>query len=305
MDAPDPQQQSQTLVAPDDAANRLKGILLMCAAVTMFSVLDATAKYLVGPKELPVLQVAWARFFFHVLLTLIVLGPLATPRLMRSARPLHQWLRGLLLLGATGFNFAAVKYLQLDQTVTIFFLAPLVVAALAGPLLGEWVGWRRLLAILSGFLGVILVVRPGFGGIHWAVAFSFAAVASYALYNITTRYVAAFDSHEVTQFYTPLAGLALILPFALFSWVWPADALTWALLASLGLTGGFGHWLLILAHRHAPAPVLAPFVYAGLISMITLGWLIFGDAPSWWTLAGGAVVIGSGLYLFYRERQRV
>lgn len=304
MEAPDSQRTAPPLLAADDAATRLKGIGLMCAAVVMFSVLDATAKYLVGPKEIPVAQIVWARFFFHVLLTFVVLGPLATPRLMRSTKPWHQWLRGLLLLGATGFNFAAVKYLQLDQTVTIFFLTPLLVAALAGPLLGEWVGWRRLMAILTGFIGVILVMRPGFGGIHWAVAFSFAATASYALYNITTRYIAAHDSHEVTQFYTPLAGLVLTSPFALAAWVWPADWQTWALLFSLGLTGGFGHWVLIHAHRCAPAPVLAPFVYVGLISMTILGYLIFGDVPTWWTLAGGAIVIGSGLYLFYRERQK-
>lgn len=304
MEAPDQKTQNLPLIATDDAANRLKAIALMCGAVITFSVLDATAKYLVGPKELPVVQVAWARFFFHVLLTVIVLGPMATPRLMRTTKPWHQWFRGLLLLGATAFNFAAVKYLQLDQTVTIFFMTPLLVAGLAGPLLGEWVGWRRLIAIMTGFIGVLLVVRPGFGGIHWAVLFSFAAAGCYALYNITTRYIAAHDSHEVTQFYTPLAGLVLIFPFAMFAWVWPADAVTWVLLVSLGLTGGFGHWLLILAHRHAPAPVIAPFIYVEIISICALGYLIFGDIPTWWTLSGGAVVIGSGLYLFYRERRK-
>lgn len=288
----------------DTRAERLKAIGLMCLAVFLFSVLDATAKYLASRADLPVVQVIWMRFVFHALLTLIILGPLAVPRIMRSAKPWHQALRSLFVFGATAFNFWAVKYLQLDQTVTFFFLTPLLVAGLAGPLLGEWVGWRRFLAILTGFFGVILVTRPGFGGIHWAALLSLGATASYALYNIATRYVAGYDSHEVSQFYTPLAGVALTAPFALSAWMWPPSAFAWVLLLSLGVTGGIGHWLLILAHRHAPAPVLAPFVYTGLISMSLLGYFIFGDVPTWWTLAGGAVVIGSGLYLFYRERQR-
>ncbi len=293
-------EQSETETTP--SGERLRAIGLMCAAVVLFSVLDATAKYLVTRGGLPVLQVVWLRFLGHALLTVIILGPLAVPRLARSAKPLLQWMRSLFVLGATVFNFAAVKYLQLDQTVTIFFLTPLLVAALAGPMLGEWVGWRRLLAILAGFAGVILVTRPGFGGIHWAVAYSFAATASYALYNIATRYAAGYDSSEISQFYTPLAGVIVFLPFALTLWQWPQDLLAWGLILSLGLTGGFGHWLLIIAHRHAPAPVLAPFVYVGLISISALGYLIFGDIPTLWTLSGGAIVIASGLYLLYRER---
>ncbi|MDH3581260.1 MAG: DMT family transporter, partial [Hyphomicrobiales bacterium] len=104
-------------------------------------------------------------------------------------------------------------------------------------------------------------------------------------------------------FFTPVAGVVAIFPFAVATWQWPADFWTWCLLASLGVTGGFGHWLLILAHRYAPAPVVAPFVYVGLIFMTALGYLIFGHVPTAWTLAGGAIVIGSGLYLLYRERQ--
>lgn len=104
-------------------------------------------------------------------------------------------------------------------------------------------------------------------------------------------------------FYTPLAGSVLAAPFALAAWVWPRDAFTWLLFAVMGVTATLGHWLLILAFKYAPAPVVAPFVYVGLIGMVILGYLVFGDVPTLWTLAGGAVVIGSGLYLLYRERQ--
>lgn len=279
-----------------------KGILLMCAAITSFSVLDATAKYLATVSQIPVEEVIWLRFVWHVLLTIAIFGPMTVPRLIKSVKPGHQLLRSLFMLGATAFNFAALQYLQLDQTITIFFLSPLIVAALAGPLLGEWVGWRRLVAICAGFAGIILVTRPGFGGIHWAVFLSLAAALSYALYNISTRYLAAYDSSDVTQFYTPIVGLIAFAPFAIASWTWPQDWMTWLLLFSLGLTGGAGHWLLILAHKYAPAPTLAPFVYVGIISISLLGYLIFGDIPSLWTLSGGTIVIMSGLYLWSREQ---
>ncbi|MGV1015406.1 MAG: DMT family transporter, partial [Methyloceanibacter sp.] len=286
-----------------DRSQRLKAIGLMVAAIVSFSVLDATAKYLVGTVSLPVAEVVWLRFAFHVLFSLIVLWPFAFTPSLKSKRPGHQILRSLFMLGSTGFNFVALKYLQLDETITIFFLTPLLVAGLAGPLLGEWPGWHRLMAIAVGFLGVLIVMQPGFGAMHWAALWALAATLSYALYNLSTRYLAAYDPPEVTQTYSPLAGLLLTMPFALLAWQWPADIWTWSLLASLGLWGGLGHWLLILAHRHAPAPVLAPFVYVGLISMSVLGFLVFDDVPTLATLAGGAIVILSGLYVFERERR--
>jgi drug/metabolite transporter (DMT)-like permease len=203
----------------------------------------------------------------------------------------------------TGLNFVALKYLQLDQNITIFFLTPLLVAALAGPLLNEWVGWHRMLAIIAGFLGVLLVMHPGIGTVHWAMFIALGAMLGYALYNIATRYLAAFDPAAVTQTYSPLAGVILLAPPALAEWHWPTEPLQLLMLASLGFWGGLGHWFLILAHRGAPAPVLAPFIYVGLIWMSALGFLVFGDVPTLWTLSGAAVVILSGLYLLARERK--
>ena len=199
-------------------------------------------------------------------------------------------------------GFAIVKYLRLDQTVTIFFLTPLIVAALAGPILNEWIGWRRLIAITAGFWGVLLVVRPGMGDVHWAIIYSFAATLSYALYNIWTRALVAHDPENVTQFYSPLAGLIIMAPFALYDWVWPASSMIWLLIAILGILGGIGHFLLIKAHQIAPAPILAPFIYIGIIAMIILGYVVFGDVPDLWTLGGASIIISAGLYLLYRER---
>jgi drug/metabolite transporter (DMT)-like permease len=275
----------------------------MAAATVAFAVLDTTAKYLVTTKGIGAGQVTWLRFIAHVLFSLIVLWPFAFKPSLRSKKPGQQILRSMAMVVTTALNFIALKYLQLDQTITIFFLTPLLVAALAGPLLGEWVGWHRMIAICAGFAGVLIVMRPGFGGIHWAVTLSLGAMAGFALYNISTRYLAAFDPPEVTQTYSPLAGVVVMLPFAIAEWQWPGDLFTWLLFLSLGVWGGLGHWLLILAHRWAPAPVLAPFIYLGLIWMSFFGYLLFADVPTWWTLTGGAVVILSGLYLFARERK--
>jgi drug/metabolite transporter (DMT)-like permease len=249
--------------------------------------------------------VTWLRFLTHVAFSVAVLWPFAFKPSLRSKKPGQQIVRSMLMVLTTGLNFVALKYLQLDQTVTIFFLTPLIVAALAGPLLGEWVGWHRMIAICVGFTGVLLVMRPGFGGIHWAVTLSLGATLGYALYNLATRYLAAFDPAAVTQTYTPLAGVLLLAPFALADWQIPETTAQWLLLASLGFWGGLGHWVLILAHRSAPAAVLAPFIYLGLIWMSAFGFLLFGNVPTWWTLSGAAIVIVSGLYLFARERKQL
>jgi drug/metabolite transporter (DMT)-like permease len=288
-----------------DPRQRLVAIGLMALATVCFAALDSTAKYLVVRESVPVAEVTWLRFVGHVVFSAIVLWPFALRPSLRSAKPLIQVLRSALMVVTTGFNFVALRYLQLDQTVTIFFLTPLLVAALAGPLLHEWVGWHRVLAIIVGFLGVLVVMHPGLGGLRWAMLLVLVATFGYALYNIATRYLAAFDPPEVTQTYTPLAGAVVMAPFALPAWQWPQDALVWLLFASLGFWGGLGHWLLILAHRHAPAPVLAPFIYLGLIWMSVAGLLIFGDVPTLWTLSGAAIVILSGLYLLARERRAV
>jgi drug/metabolite transporter (DMT)-like permease len=296
-------QRRPPLPATGDAGQRLKAIGLMVLATLCFAVLDTTAKYLVVTEHVPVVQVTWLRFVGHVMFSAALLWPFALPPSLRSAKPLMQVVRSILMVVTTGFNFVALRYLQLDQTVTIFFLTPLLVAGLAGPLLGEWVGWHRMLAIVAGFVGVLLVMHPGIGTVHWAMLLALIATLGYSFYNLATRYLAAFDPAAVTQTYTPLAGVLIMAPFALADWQWPQAGAQWLLLASLGFWGGLGHWLLILGHRSAPASALAPFIYFGLIWMSAAGFLVFGDVPTWWTLSGAAVVILSGLYLLARERK--
>lgn len=284
---------------------RAKAIGLMIVAVTLFSFLDTTAKYLVDEVGLPVIEVSWVRFAtqFLLILTLVpVFGHLSVRGLFTTKRLALQIARSVFMALTTLLNFLALKYLRLDQTITIMFLSPLVVALIAGPLFDDWVGWRRLAAILVGFAGVLIVVRPGFGEIHPAIGFSFGAMLAYVMFIVVTQPVAGHDPPIVTLFYSMFAGLVLAAPFAFVEWIWPADFTGVALMLALGIFGAAGHYLFILAHRLAPSSLLAPFIYLQIISMSALGFLVFDDIPDLWTIAGSVVIVASGIYLMHRER---
>lgn len=277
----------------------------MATAVTLFSGLDAAAKYLVTRDGLTVGQVVWSRFIgqFMMLAAFVPLSGVMTLKALVTTRRLKlQLLRSVLMVATTVFNFLALEYLRLDQTITIVFLAPLMVALLAGPLLGEWVGWRRLIAVLVGFTGILIAMRPGVAAVHPAVLYALAAMFVYALFMLLTRYMAGFDPPLVTLFYSMFAGTVGAAPFAIMSWVTPPDALAWMLLPCLGLLGGLGHYLFIHAYRLAPASFVSPFLYLQLLTMVAFGYVVFGDLPDVWTLLGAAVIVGSGVYLVHRER---
>ncbi|HEX6001164.1 MAG TPA: DMT family transporter [Hyphomicrobiaceae bacterium] len=274
---------------------------LMVVTFGLFACLDTTAKYLVTKVQLPLFEIVWMRFLGQLIAMVTVLGLVALPSLLRSRKPGMQIVRSFLLLSSTGFNFLALRYLQLDQTTTINFLAPLVTALLAGPLLGEWIGWRRGVAIAVGFCGALVAIRPGFAGVQPAVLWALGTMLSMAFFGIITRHLAAYDRSEVTLFYSLLAGTLVMAPFALADWVWPSSPAAWALLLSMGIYGGLGHYAFIVAHRFAPASTLAPFLYVSLITHSTAGYLVFGQLPDRWTLAGAAIVIATGFYLLHRE----
>ena len=280
----------------------LRAIGLMCVAWVLFACLDTTAKYLGSHTDLPAAQVVWMRFLSQFMAMIAVLGFIAVPGLLKTNKFTVEIVRSFLLLGSTAFNFLALRHLRLDQTTTIGFLTPLMVALLAGPMLGEWIGWRRAVAILVGFSGILVALRPGFADVHPAFLLAFGSMLCYSVFSIVTRYLAAYDKAEVTLFYSLAAGTIVVAPVALAEWVWPADHFTWVLLFSMGIYGGLGHYLFILAHRHAAASIIAPFLYISLLTHSTAGFLVFGHVPDAWTLSGAAIVIASGLYLLQRER---
>lgn len=267
-----------------------------------FAVLDCGAKWLV--QSMPVLQAVWLRFLFHAAFSTALLVPKFGVGILRTRRPKLQFLRAMFMPVMTGLNFWALQYLQLAETGAIQFSVPIIIALIAAPLLGERMDRARWMAILVGFIGVLVIVRPGTEGFHPALLLSLINALLYALFNLMTRQLAAHDSPETTQIYSSVGATLAITPFALAAWQAPPGALEWSILVLIGISGGLGHYLLALAHRYAPASVLAPFLYQQIVWMVLLGYLVFGDVPDAAVLAGGAIVIASGAYLLYRERER-
>jgi drug/metabolite transporter (DMT)-like permease len=282
-------------------ASRLAAIFLILFAFFCFAGLDASAKY--AGAILAPLQIVWMRFVTHALVATAVLRPWRSPASYRPRNAPLQVARAFFLLGATFCNFYALRYLPLALTAAIFFLSPFIVTALAGPFLGEWAGRRRWLAIVIGFIGALIIIRPGLAGFHPAMLLSLAATFSYSLYGLLTRRLAVIETTESLMLLPAIAAALVMIPAGLAQWVAVPDLLHWSLLLATGIFGALGHWVFIKAHEAAPAPVLAPFVYSQLIWMTALGYTIFGDIPDRATIIGAAVIVGSGLYLFYRERQ--
>ena len=200
-------------------------------------------------------------------------------------------------------NFLALRSLQLAETSTIAFLLPMFISLLAGPLLGERVGGPRLAAILVGFFGVVVAMRPGTAAFQPVALVAVAGVVCGAGYNISTRLLAGADSAATTFVWTQIAGVALLTPALPFVWVTPPSPWVWGVMAFMGVCAAAGHGLLIVAHHRAPAATLAPFNYTQLIWMILSGWFVFADVPPWATLFGAALVAGCGLFLILYERR--
>jgi drug/metabolite transporter (DMT)-like permease len=288
--------------AAAEAQQRLRGIALYCLAMFCFALLDASAKY--ASLYLPVLSIVWVRFALHAVLAILVFQPWRHWALYRTKRPFLQILRGLFLAGSTFFNFMAVHRLQLDQTMSIGFSAPFISAALAGPILGEWAGPRRWAAIVVGFIGVLIITMPGVGDLNPAIFLSLIAACCNACYILSTRMLTRTDSSVGMLLYSAVVPLILITPVADPLAATPPSLVVALSLALTGVLGFVGHGFLIRAHHHAAVPVLAPFMYTGMIWMILLGYFVFGDVPAPRTLAGASIIIASGLYLLYRERVR-
>ena len=285
-------------------------IAMIAAAVLGFTLLDTAAKTLVlgegaGPSDgaaMAPLFVVWARFALHAVLVGAVMGGIGhRPVLTVASWPL-QLLRSACLFTATMGNFIALQYLQLSETVAVFFVAPMVVTALAGPMLGEWVGWRRWLAIMAGFCGVLVMARPGTSMFQPALVFSIVSMLGYSFYVLLTRRLAATETPESLVFVSALVP-ALLLSIALpWAWTPPQTVLQWLLVLAIGLCGVGGHFLFVEAYRRASTGALAPFTYVQIPMMVFFGWLVFGNLPDEATWMGIAMIAAAGLYIVARER---
>ncbi|MDP3896570.1 MAG: DMT family transporter [Mesorhizobium sp.] len=268
----------------------------------LFSLLDASAKYLVlSGMSAP--YIVWVRFAVHVVLVLLLFRSWSNRDLFKARNMPLQILRGIFLFGSTIFNFVALLTLQMAEAMTIFFFAPMVITALAGPLLGEWAGWRRWAAIGVGFIGILVVTRPGLGSFGIGHVYALFSMLSYCLYVIMTRHMGATETSASLIFYSALTPVILMSPAVPLAATIPPDLLHGFVLVSLGFYGALGHWLLIKAYKLAPASALAPYPYLQLVWAVAFGYLIFGEIPDRYTLLGAAIIIASGLYIVQRERR--
>ena len=277
-----------------------KAIIMLVIATLFFASQDALTKHLM--QTLAASQIVAVRFFFFALFALIYVGRrVGIAAAFRSRRPGLQVFRGLLIGGEIIVFAYAIQFLGLAEIHALFACFPLIITALSMPLLREAVGWRRWLAVCYGFIGTLIILRPGSAVFQPAAAIALASAFMFALYNILTRKVSRDDSFETSFLYIAVVGFigaALIAPF---NWqpVTTADAL-WLLVISL--TSIIGHLLLIKALSLVPAVILQPFNYFVLVWAMLVGFLLYGEVLSPTTLLGAAIVVGSGVFIAWRER---
>jgi drug/metabolite transporter (DMT)-like permease len=274
--------------------------VLSTIACAVFAIADTTSKFL--SSSLPIIEIQWIRYvlFFGMAATLV-----ARPsgRSLRPRNPKLQMLRGLCVTGSSVLFVYGIREMTMAQATTISFLSPLLITVLSIPLLGEIVGIRRWAAVLAGVIGMLIVVRPASTGFQPAALFGVASSCCWALALIITRKIAASDEPRTTIFWSALVGAVTLTMLVPFDAIWPTSW-QFCLCLMLGVLSSVGQWLVVLAHRLAPASSLAPISYTQLPWVTVAGYLVFSNLPDRWTLLGAAIIIASGLYTAHRERVR-
>ena len=274
-------------------------VLLFTFSMLVLVCMDAVAKWV--SARLDPLFITWARYASQFVILLMLFGP-GFFRRMRTNHLRLQLLRSALMLGATLFFFSGLALMPLSAAIALIFVSPLFVVALAGPVLGEKVGPRRWAAVIIGLAGMLLIVRPGTEAFTWASLLILGAVFCYGGQQLATRYLSVGDPASTTLIFTAIVGAVVMSLAAPFVWQTPSweDA---AALVSLGLLASVGHFMLIQALTLAPASLLAPLDYTSLIWGTLLGMLVFNETLDPLTLTGAAIIAGSGLFVYLRERQ--
>jgi drug/metabolite transporter (DMT)-like permease len=282
--------------------NTLRGITLVVIAMAVIPLIDVIAKIL-GQQNVPIIQVVWARFFFGAIFTL----PLALRAVGAIAlRPINfsmNALRAACLVVGTWFFFMALKSLPVADALAIYFVQPILITALSPLLLGEHVGIRRWVTVMIGFVGVIIIIRPGFQAVDIGVIYALLAGLCSAIYILVTRHLSGTANAMVTTFQTSAIGaipLTLLIPVF---WL-PPESHQWLLMILLGAIAIFCHALITRAYDFAEASLLSPFNFTEIITAVIAGWYFFGDFPDRWTFAGAAILIGCAIYISWREQQR-
>ncbi len=291
---------STSAARPRDDVRR--AVLFMMLAAVLLPLLNASSKYL--SQTYPVMEITWARYAGHFLFMLIAFAPRRGIHLLASSQPVLQLVRSTLLCVSTLVFIAGLASVMLPTATAISFTGPLIVTALSPLVLREAVGRHRWMAIGIGFIGALVVVRPGLDPSYEGALLIFGGAFAAALYQLLTRKLAAHDPAETSITYIALAGFVLTsLPLP-FIWQTPVSLWDALVFAGLGFFGGFGHYFLVRAFELAPAPVVAPLNYGQLIGATLLGFVVFGQVPDYWTWLGAAIIAGSGLFMLWGERSK-
>ena len=276
----------------------MKAITFNLLAWVMLPIMDGFAKYL--SSDLPVLQITWARYFFTVAFTLPIMFFFFRKNLVWTDKPKLQLIRGLILLTANVCFFYSISIISLAKALTLAFIAPLIVTAFSPIFLGEKVGFRRWSAVIIGFIGSMVVIRPGFVEINLASLAALGTGVMYGFYLIITRKLSSSDNPLLTLLLTGVVG-AIIISFVMpFVWIKPTLN-QWSMMAAIGIFACVGHLFIILSLKYADASKLAPFSYFEIVTNIIIGYYFFSDFPDKWTFLGLFIIILSGIYISRRE----
>lgn len=284
------------------AEQPVKGILLICLAVLLFASHDTLSKYL--SSFYPIVMVVWARYVVHTLLMLVVFVPRSGfSAVVRTKRPGLQFLRAMCLIGTSLFFTTGLRYIPLAEATAVNFLAPLLVTALSVPLLGEHVTRRQWLTVLGGFVGVLIVIRPGGALFTPTIVLPLCSALCFGFYQLLTRKLTGIDSPTTSNFLTGIINSLIMSALLPFFWSTP----TWShavFMVGLGTCGMLGHMLLTQAFRHAAPAMLAPFSYGQILFAGMYGYLIFDHTPDGYAIVGIAVICLSGLAVAFGQRKR-
>jgi drug/metabolite transporter (DMT)-like permease len=289
----------QTTVALAAPNRTLLGILSMLAASSMFPVMNGLVQVL--SERYTTEQIVWARAASHMVFIAALFVPPMGLVVLRTATPKWQVIRSMVHLMSMLFFFTGVKYLPLAKAASISFTAPFFVAMLAWPILGERITPQRLMAIVVAFVGVLIIIRPGTDVFQWASLYMLGSAVCYGLYQILTRRVAGHDSAETSAVYSALVGTVVMSIVVPFVWMPIASWTDAALLFSLGIIGGLGHYFVARAMVYAQASIIAPFGYWQLVGSVIVGYLISGYLPDAFTWIGAAIIVCAGCYIAWNE----
>lgn len=291
-----------TSAAPSRTSRPLLGVLFMCTACALFPIMNGLVKLLAATYQPQ--EIVWFRIVSHLLLIAAIFMPRMGFGLVRTHQIGTQFVSSVMMLLSTLFFFSAVKSIPVAEAISVTFVAPLAVVLLAWPMLGERITPFRLAAVIVGFSGVLIVIRPGSAVFQWASLLLLCSAICYAIYQILIRRLAGIDHPATSVFYSVLLGAILMSVWLPFVWKTPVSLVDWLLLCSLGVFGALGHYCVAKAMTYASANFVAPFNYTQMIGSVIVGYLMFAEVPDFYTWLGTAVIIVGGLMVGWQGRKR-